>query len=107
MQLLHRVKPMIVVWDDHEITNDTWKNGAQNHSEDEGSFEDRKAANAIKAYYEWMPIRDKKEKDKNLRKFSVGNLINLVMLDTRLYGRDEQLKIDSFVKNNFLDKKLI
>ena len=104
LQLLHRVKPMIVVWDDHEITNNTWKNGAQNHSEDEGSFEDRKA-NAIKAYYEWMPIRDKKEKDKTWRKFSVGNLINLVMLDTRLYGRDEQLKIDSFVKNNFLDKE--
>ena len=67
LQLLHRVKPMIVVWDDHEITNNTWKNGAQNHSEDEGSFEGRKA-NAIKAYYEWMPIRDKKEKDKTWKK---------------------------------------
>ena len=33
---------MIVVWDDHEITNDTWKLGAQNHSPDEGSFYDRK-----------------------------------------------------------------
>ena len=38
MQLLHQLKPMISVWDDHEITNDTWKEGAQNHSDNEGSF---------------------------------------------------------------------
>ena len=25
LQLLHQSKPMIAVWDDHEITNDTWK----------------------------------------------------------------------------------
>ena len=62
LQLLHKSKPMIVVWDDHEITNDTWKLGAQNHSQDEGSFDDRKK-NAIRAYYEWMPIRGlRKEK---------------------------------------------
>ena len=35
LQLLHQSKPMIAVWDDHEITNDTWKKGAQNHSSDE------------------------------------------------------------------------
>ena len=59
-------KPMIVVWDDHEITNDTWKNGAQNHSPDEGSFFYDRKNNAIKAYYEWMPIRDKKGKRKTI-----------------------------------------
>ena len=42
LKLLHASKPMIVVWDDHEITNDTWKEGAQNHSLDEGSFKKRK-----------------------------------------------------------------
>ena len=26
LQQLHKSKPMIAVWDDHEITNDTWKN---------------------------------------------------------------------------------
>ena len=78
LQLLHQSKPMIAVWDDHEITNDTWKGGAQNHNKGEGLFEDRKD-NAIKAYYEWMPIRENKEKDKIWRSFSIGNLINLVM----------------------------
>ena len=52
---------MIVVWDDHEFTNNTWKNGAENHSLDEGIFYERKI-NALKAYYEWMPIRENKNK---------------------------------------------
>ena len=38
---LHASKAMIVVWDDHEFTNNTWKNGAENHSNDEGEFENR------------------------------------------------------------------
>ena len=49
------------MWDDHEFTNNTWKNGAENHSLDEGIFYDRKI-NALKAYYEWMPIREIKIK---------------------------------------------
>ncbi len=104
LQLLHQSKPMIVVWDDHEITNDTWRKGAQNHNKGEGLFEDRKN-NAIKAYYEWMPIRENKERERIWRKFSIGNLINLVMLDTRLYGRDKQLKIESYINDKVLDKE--
>ena len=83
LQLLHKSKPMIVVWDDHEITNDTWKLGAQNHSHDEGSFYDRKN-NAIRAYYEWMPIREVKEREKIWRSFTVGNLINLMISAEKL-----------------------
>ena len=104
LQLLHQSKPMIAVWDDHEITNDTWKGGAQNHNKGEGLFEDRKD-NAIKAYYEWMPIRENKEKDKIWRSFSIGNLINLVMLDTRFFGRDKQLEINSYINDKTLDKE--
>ena len=103
LQQLHKSKPMIAVWDDHEITNDTWKEGAQNHNENEGLFEDRKT-NAITAYYEWMPIREKKDRDKIWRNFSIGNLINLMMLDTRLYGREKQLEINSYIKDKVLDK---
>ena len=104
LQLLHKSKPMIAVWDDHEITNDTWKEGAQNHNENEGLFKDRKI-NAITAYYEWMPIREKKERDKIWRNFSIGNLVNLMMLDTRLYGREKQLDINSYIKDKILDKE--
>ena len=58
LQALHKSKPMIAVWDDHEVSNDSWKDGAENHSPDEGSFSKRKEY-AIQAYFEWMPIREK------------------------------------------------
>jgi alkaline phosphatase D len=45
--------------------------------------------NAVRAYFEWMPIRQI-DMDDNLRiwrSFSMGTLIDLVMLDTRNYDR--------------------
>ena len=103
LKLLHQKKPMISVWDDHEFTNDSWKKGAQNHSADEGSYEKRKK-NALQAYYEWMPIREKGRKDKIWRNFKIGNLINLMMLDTRSYERDKQLDIEKYFKENDFDR---
>ena len=104
LKLLHASKPMIVVWDDHEITNDTWKEGAQNHSSDEGSFKKRKDF-ATQAYFEWMPIRENKNKKQIWRNFTVGNLINLLMLDTRHYNRDKQLDIEKYFEiDNFKEK---
>jgi alkaline phosphatase D len=94
---------MISVWDDHEFTNDSWQKGAQNHSKDEGTFANRKK-NALLAYYEWMPIREKGRKDKIWRNFKVGNLINLMMLDTRSYERDKQLDIEKYFEGNSFNK---
>ena len=43
LQLAHQKKPFICVWDDHEITNDAYKDGAENHTEaTEGSYQIRK-----------------------------------------------------------------
>lgn len=93
LQECHRQHPFITVWDDHEIANDSWMHGAQNHQSSEGKYETRKLA-AVQAYREWMPIRDNKETtmDSNLRiyrNFTFGKLINLTMLDTRLFGREK------------------
>jgi alkaline phosphatase D len=76
--------PFITIWDDHEVANNVYSEGAQNHQPDkEGDFNERKAA-AKQAYYEWIPIR---ESDKHYRSFTFGNLVELVMLDERLEGR--------------------
>ncbi len=93
LQAVHRQHPFVCIWDDHEITNDTWKDGAQNHTEgSEGSYAARVAA-GLQAYYEWMPIRpvDTKNLRKNHRAFKLGNLVDLVMLEERLSGRAQQL----------------
>jgi alkaline phosphatase D len=78
--------PLIAVWDDHEIANNSYVTGAQNHQEGEGDYALRKAA-ARQAYYEWLPIR---EGGKLYRSFAYGQLANLLMLDERLEGRTKQ-----------------
>lgn len=82
MSLKH---PMIAIWDDHEIANNSYISGAQNHQPNEGNYENRKTA-ARQAYYEWIPIR---ESGNHYRTFSMGKLADLIMLDERLAGREK------------------
>lgn len=93
LQECHRQHPFIAVWDDHEIANDSWKDGAQNHQPNEGNYIERKMA-AVRAYHEWMPIRSNSsnELDSQLRiyrRFEFGKLFDLNMLDTRIFGRQK------------------
>ncbi|WP_217516410.1 alkaline phosphatase D family protein [Vibrio metschnikovii] len=91
LQALHASMPMIAVWDDHEIANDTWLNGAENHQPEQGSFELRRAA-AAAAWVEWLPVRENPESNVIIyRHFSFGDLLDLYMLDTRVVARDEPL----------------
>ena len=104
---LHKHAPLISVWDDHEFSNDAWKRGAENHSEDgsEGDFYARRSA-AIKAYYEWMPIREQQNKRRIFREFKIGKLIHLIMLDTRQFGRDKQIQPKNYLtKSGFNQAK--
>lgn len=91
LQALHAALPMIAVWDDHELANDAWKEGAENHQDNEGRFNDRRAA-AAAAWTEWLPVRENTFSNMLIyRQFAFGDLINLMMLDTRLVGRDQPL----------------
>ncbi len=90
LRYLHQQHGIIAVWDDHESANDSYEGGASNHQEDgEGSWEARKDRSR-QAYFEWMPIRDTGNRS-IYRKLSYGNLADLIMLDTRLEGRDRQI----------------
>lgn len=95
LQAAHGRAPWIVVWDDHETANDSFMSGAQNHTpEKEGDWNARKAR-AIKAYYEWMPIREPADGGPAInRAFQFGDLASLFMLETRLTARDQQLNYD-------------
>lgn len=93
LRRLHQQFPFINIWDDHESANDAWMNGAENHTAaSEGPFAVRKA-NAKQAYFEWLPIRQQPgamDPYQIFRKLTYGNLIDFIMLDTRLHGRDLQ-----------------
>jgi len=100
LQALHAHVPWICVWDDHEVANDAWKTGAENHNPElgEGEFADRERA-ALRAYYEWMPIRPPNPSNREViyRSFDYGDLVSLYMLDTRLVGRDQQLNYANYI----------
>lgn len=98
LQAAHQRHPFIVIWDDHELANDTWRDGAENHQSDEGTFSDRKLA-ALQAYFEWMPIRPVSNTDHlNIyRQFNFGSLVELTMLDTRIIARDKQLEYADYM----------
>lgn len=103
LQAAHQRHPFIVIWDDHELANDTWREGAENHQPDEGPFLERKLA-ALQAYFEWMPIRPVDDQHTKIyRQFDFGNLVQLTMLDTRIIARDEQLDYDDYLTATGLD----
>lgn len=92
----HRQHPCVIVWDDHETADNSYKDGARNHMEDvEGSWDDRKKA-GTQAFLEWLPLRVSGQvlPPKIYRSFQFGDLFDLLMLDTRLIGRDKTAGTD-------------
>lgn len=104
LQLAHQKKPFICVWDDHEVANDAYKEGAENHQANEGSYETRKQ-NALQAYSEFLPFSRLEANNQMLiyRNFNLGNLVNLTMLDTRIIGRDKQLNMNDYMTASGFD----
>jgi phosphodiesterase/alkaline phosphatase D-like protein len=94
LQRVHQQHPMVATWDDHESANDSWVDGAAAHDpETEGPWPVRKAA-AQQVYDEWMPVRLPVPGDPTrvYRQLPHGDLVDLVVLDTRLEGRSKQLE---------------
>lgn len=99
LQAAHASAPFICVWDDHEVANDAWENGAENHNDGEGLYSDRKMA-ALKAYFEWLPIRLPEQISSLQRRFTFGDLIDLIMVDTRHFKRERAPDFAEFTDVN-------
>lgn len=95
LQAAHAAAAWVVTWDDHETTNDSWVNGAENHDPDKGEGDwPTRVRTALQAYYEWMPIREPQAGQPFAainRSFRFGDLFSLTMLETRLLARSQQL----------------
>lgn len=90
LQRLHARHPMVAVWDDHEIAGNAWRDGAGAHDPaTHGDWRRRRDA-AVGAYLEWVPVRARPGADvpRIYRSLQLGDLAELIMLDTRLVGRD-------------------
>ena len=97
LRFAHQMHPFINIWDDHEISNDSYKDGAGGHNPNkDGDYQKRKS-DAKQAFYEWLPIREGK---KHYRSFNFGNTAELFMLDGRLEGRTKQEKPSDSLYNS-------
>ncbi|KAE8391539.1 PhoD-like phosphatase-domain-containing protein [Aspergillus alliaceus] len=93
----HQNFAWIPVWDDHEIADNGYRDGFSHLNNTEESFRndgphvsvDQRKMNAVRAYFEWMPLRQVDMDDglRIWRSFKMGNLFDLIMLDTRHYDR--------------------
>ena len=81
----------MTIWDDHEVVNDIWDDGAAGHGSRDGNFASRRAA-GMRAYLEWMPVREtiREGRVSLYRAIEVGDLVDILLVDTRLESRDEQ-----------------
>lgn len=92
LQQLHERVAFATIWDDHDVADNAFDDGAKAHDPDEhGPWPERKAA-AARVRQEWVParLRDEGREDLLWRSFAFGDLAELVLLDARLGGRDEQ-----------------
>jgi phosphodiesterase/alkaline phosphatase D-like protein len=98
LQAVTALMPLIPIWDDHESSNDSFVDGAENHDPaTEGDWDTRKAV-AMRAYYDWMPIRDADDPTTLWRSFSFGDLLTLTCVETRLAARAEPIIIENHVE---------
>ncbi|PFH50642.1 hypothetical protein AMATHDRAFT_3720 [Amanita thiersii Skay4041] len=117
--LAHQSGPWITVWvridlrpcklNLLQVANNGWKGGSSDSNDTAAGcsfspsgacFTDRKLV-AVRAYHEWMPIRqvDVDDQLRIWRNFQIGKLLDLTMLDTRHYDRD----ITDLGYNNVVD----
>ena len=85
VQALHHSLPIVPTIDDHELADGAWAGGASKHRPDEhGPWEKRRDA-ALRARWEWMPVRQPDPRDitRVFRSVRVGDLAEIFLLDIR------------------------
>ncbi len=92
LQALHAAFPVIPNTDDHELTNDSWEGGAQNHQPDEGDWTNRKNV-AMQVWREWLPVGEQPWK-----RYDIGDLATYFRTDTRATGRSKPQELRDFMR---------
>ncbi len=70
-------------------------NGAENNQPGEGDFDTRKMY-AVQVWHEHLPARVE-DNARIYRNFEMDGFVNLMMLDTRIIGRDKQLDYSDYL----------
>ena len=106
---LHLRHPMLTIWDDHDVADNAWRTGAKAHDPEEHGPWDERLAAAAQARAEWLPQRwhDPADTVRTWRSVAVGDLAELVLLDTRIEGRDRHPGDDGALPADHPDRSLL
>lgn len=95
LQALHARFPMIAIWDDHEFSDDCWKDRPTYAVGDDETPSTERRRSANQAWFEFIPADVQLDVNNpsfdNIqiyRAFQFGTLASLVMTDERLYRAD-------------------
>lgn len=92
LQALHQRHPVFAVIDDHDLADNAHERGAKTHDPDEHGPWAARRDGAARERIEWLPIRPEgppgRPERAQWRSVPLGTLGELVLLDTRLSGRD-------------------
>ncbi len=90
VQAMHASLPIIATVDDHEFADGAWRGGADEHKEDRDDPWSARVASALRARWEWLPVRrpDPNDHLRVYRTIRLGQLADLFLLNTRIH-RDQ------------------
>ena len=121
LQKLHANYPMIVIWDDHEFSDDSWKDVGTYYDGTKNEQNTTRKHNAEQVFFEYMPIDVGLNADNKLeiassmlypsskiyRDFNFGTNLDLIMTDYRNYRPDHLIPEDGFPGTIIMDQTTI
>jgi alkaline phosphatase D len=110
LQQVHERWPMLVIWDDHEYSDDSWGATATYFDGRVDEYDVARKHNAERAFYEWIPIGVGLDEDGELditaadlypnamiyRDLMYGSNLHLVLTDLRSFRPDHLIPENAF-----------
>jgi alkaline phosphatase D len=121
LQEVHERWPMLVIWDDHEYSDDNWGATATYSDERVDEYDVERKQNAERAFYEWVPIDVGLNQDGELditaadlypnamiyRDLIYGSNLHLVLTDLRSFRPDHLIPEDAFPGTIAVDEQTL
>lgn len=88
LRALHEAHAMVFTLDDHEIADNAWSGGAEEHGPEDGPWEER-LGHALRAWEQWLPTMRRPSTGEDLWQIlSLGDVAQLFLCDSRLNRTD-------------------
>ena len=121
LQQVHERWPMLVIWDDHEYSNDAWGATSTYSNGRIDEYDVERKQNSERAFFEWVPIDAALDADGVLdigaddlypnsliyRDLIYGSNLHLVLTDLRTFRPDHLIAEDAFPGTIAVDEETL